>query len=93
MATRIGLLAPEDLMGELRSLVPEGQRSAFILEATPLQLLRERQRSALARTAGAWLVSEPDAPSDQDAVRSYLEDLRSSDLARERRLELQRDAG
>lgn len=87
MSTRINVLFPEELLEQMRELVPERKRSEFIVKATGDQLRRERQRRALELTAGAWKdETQPDAHT-QEFVERELRDLRSADLEREARLE------
>jgi hypothetical protein len=87
MATRINVLFPDDVLHQLRDLVPEGKRSHFIIESTRDRLLRERQRRALEVGAGAW-----DDPSQAHldtagGIKAYLDELGEEDAEREAYLE------
>lgn len=53
-AQRVNLMFPADVLEELRRVVPERSRSAFVAEATRMKLMAMRQKEVLARTAGAW---------------------------------------
>jgi metal-responsive CopG/Arc/MetJ family transcriptional regulator len=87
MSTRINVLFPDDLLEQMRDLVPERKRSEFIVKATGDHLRRERQRRALELTAGAWRdESNPEAHT-QEHVERELRELRKADLEREARLE------
>ena len=87
MSRRVNVLFPDEVLDQLRELVPDGQRSGFIVESTRDHLLRERQRRALEIGAGAW-----DDPSQADldtpeGIRRYLDETRAADEERERYLE------
>lgn len=47
-------LIPEDLMSDLRRLVPRGQQSHVVSEALRRELKRRQLRIALVNTFGAW---------------------------------------
>lgn len=87
MAARINVVFPDEVLEQIRSLVPAGQRTEFVVEATRERLVREQQRRALADAAGCW-----DDPTQQnlesaEAVRGYLEETRRADLEHVARLE------
>jgi hypothetical protein len=90
MPTRINVLFPDDLLDQIRDLVPERKRSEFIVGATRNQLIRERQRRALELTAGAWRDESDPAGHSQDAVERMLSELREPDTKREALLEILR---
>jgi len=84
---RMNVVFPEEVMEELRTLIPEGKRTDFVVDATRERLLRERQRQALAAAAGSWNdESHPNLQTAED-VRRYLEEARATDVERQARLE------
>jgi len=57
---RINVIFPEDVLKELRRLVPSKQRSRVIVEATAERLALLRQQEAVKEAAGTW--SDEDYP-------------------------------
>jgi metal-responsive CopG/Arc/MetJ family transcriptional regulator len=87
MSTRINVMFPDDLLQQLRDLIPERKRSDFIVGATRDFVRRERQRRALELTAGAWRdESNPNAHT-QEAAEETIREMRSADSEREACLE------
>ena len=93
MATRLNVLFPDDVAEQIRSLVPEGKRSEFVVEATRERLLRERQRRALLAAAGSWSDPSQARLDTEEGVRGYLEELREPDRQRAKYLEELGDPG
>ena len=93
MATRINVLFPDELLAQVRDLVPQRKRSEFIVAATKEQLKRERQRRALELAAGAWADDSDPLSGTQESVEQFLAELRSADAEREMRLEAARGRG
>jgi len=77
----MSLAFPDDLIEELRSLVPKGERSAFVVQAPRDRLIRERQSVALEKAAGCWTDETHPHLDSEDAIRRHLEALRSADEA------------
>src|SRR5687768_2620574 len=87
MATRLNVLFPDDVAEQIRSLVPEGKRSEFVVEATRERLLRERQRRALLAAEGLWSDPSQAHLDTEEGIRRYLEEPRAADREREAYLE------
>ena len=47
-------LIPQDLLKDLRTLVPRGEQSQVVTEALRLELKRRKLKAALQRSFGAW---------------------------------------
>lgn len=47
-------LIPEDLLEDLRSLVPRGEQSQVVSEALRRELKRRKLKAALGKSFGAW---------------------------------------
>jgi Arc/MetJ-type ribon-helix-helix transcriptional regulator len=78
---------PDDVVEEMRRLIPEGKRSEFVVEATRERLLRERQRKALAAAAGIWNDPSQAYLDTQEGIERYLDETRKQDLERASELE------
>ncbi|MBI2863557.1 MAG: hypothetical protein HYX94_03240 [Chloroflexi bacterium] len=75
---RLTIIFAADLARELRELVPKGERSKLIVEATRDRLVRFRQERALELTAGAWSdQNHPEFTRPEDVV-NWIRELRSS---------------
>jgi hypothetical protein len=85
MSVRVNVLFPDEVIEDLRSLIPEGKRSEFVAEATRERILRERQRRALLQSAGSW--NDEGHGSQAVTIEEYLAETRLSDAEREARLE------
>ena len=65
--TRTNVMFADDVLEELRRLVPARERSAFVTEATRRHLLLLKQKAALATTAGVWSDADhADLKTDRD---------------------------
>ena len=51
---RLNILLPEDIIRDLKELVPARQRGRFIAETLERELRRRRLLAVLDETAGAW---------------------------------------
>ena len=70
MTTRFNVVFPDDLLEELRRLIPARKRSELIVEATAEKLAIIRQQQALKRAAGAWTDEDhPDLNTAEDLRR------------------------
>ena len=67
---------PEDLLNELKQLVGQRQQSKFVAEALRKELQRERLKSALETSFGAW--RDADHPELRDGVDAYVRGQRKS---------------
>ncbi len=56
---------PDDLLAELKSLVPARQRSSFIAEAIRARLSLIEQVNAVRETAGSWSSEDRLDPTDE----------------------------
>ena len=64
---RINVIFPDDVLRELRQLVPPKQRSQLIVQATAEKLSLLRQQIAVKKAAGAWKdVEHPELQTDED---------------------------
>jgi metal-responsive CopG/Arc/MetJ family transcriptional regulator len=77
---RMNVVFEEDLLQEMRELVPVRQRSEFIEEAVRLRLAQLRQIRAAEAAAGAWSEDGRDEPSKE------IEEIRRDWEDRQRRL-------
>lgn len=84
---RMNVAFPDDVMEDLRQAVPPGKRTEFVVEATRLRLLRERQRQALAAAAGSWSDESQARLDTAEGARRFLDELRAPDEERRARLE------
>jgi Arc/MetJ-type ribon-helix-helix transcriptional regulator len=83
---KISITLPEDLAGEIRSLVPRGAVSSFFSEALEHYLSYRKQQHALEAGFGAWKDSRhPDLETPADSA-TYVRDLREADDERQERL-------
>ena len=70
MTTRVNVVFPDDLLEELRRLIPARKRSELIVKATAEKLAIIRQQLALKRAAGAWTdENHPDLNTPEDLSR------------------------
>lgn len=64
---RINVIFPNDVLRELRQLVPPKRRSQLIVQATQEKLSLLRQQIAVKKAAGAWKDGEhPELQTDED---------------------------
>lgn len=61
-------LIPEDILSDLRHLVPRGEQSVVVAEALRRELKRRKLRLALEKSFGAW-GKRPDLGSTKSFVR------------------------
>ena len=67
--TPANLSLPRDLVAEVDAVAGPRNRSAFVEQAIRDRLRRERLRSALAQTAGAWSAEDyPEFARPQDVL-------------------------
>ena len=72
---RMNVVFKDELLQEMRELVPVRQRSEFIEEAVRLRLAQLRQMRALQASAGAWSSEDRGDPSEEvEQVRRGWED-------------------
>jgi len=84
---RINVIFPEDVLQELRRLVPPKQRSQLIVKATAERLALLRQQEAVKKAAGTWSDEDyPELKSDADLER-WLAEIRHPWQARQRLFE------
>jgi hypothetical protein len=82
---KISVTIPEELAGEIRSLVPHGEVSAFFTEALEHYLAYRKQKNALQAGFGAWKDRRhPDLKSPADST-AYVRALRVADRERLKR--------
>ncbi len=74
---RMNVVFEDELLQEMRELVPVRQRSEFIEEAVRLRLAQLRQIRAVEAAAGAWSGEGRGEPSQEiEEVRRHWEDRR-----------------
>ena len=72
---RMNVVFKDELLQEMRELVPVRQRSEFIEEAVRLRLAQLRQVRALQAAAGAWSSEDRGDPSEEvEQIRRGWED-------------------
>ena len=87
---KISVTIPEELAGEIRSLVPQGEVSSFFTDALEYFLVYRKQKNALEVGFGAWEDNgHPDLKTPAD-TSTYVRALREAD---EERLEYFDDTG
>jgi Arc/MetJ-type ribon-helix-helix transcriptional regulator len=84
---RMNVVFEDELLQEMRELVPVRQRSEFIEEAVRLRLAQLRQVRAAEAAAGAWSGEDRGEPSRE------IEEIRRAWEARQRRSDPGRDDG
>lgn len=83
---KISVTIPEELAGEIRSLVPHGEVSSFFTEALEHYLSYRKQKNALEAGFGAWKDRRhPDLKTPLDST-AYVRALRAADRERLKRL-------
>ena len=83
---RANVMFPVDVFERLRELVPAGERSAFVAEATVYKLKMLRQARAIQQAAGAWTdENHPDLMKGEDRGR-WREEMDRADDERWKRL-------
>ncbi|HEY4745578.1 MAG TPA: hypothetical protein VIH45_13020 [Desulfuromonadaceae bacterium] len=69
-------ILPEDLLNELKQLVGQRQQSKFVAEALRKELQRERLKSVLETSFGAW--RDEDHPELRRGADAYVRNQRKS---------------
>lgn len=83
---KVSVTIPSELAGEIRSIVSQGEVSAFFTEALEHYLAYRKQKVALEKGFGAWKdKSHPDLNTPQDST-AYVHSLREADRERQDRL-------
>ncbi len=83
---KVSVTLPRELAGEIRSIVSQGEVSAFFTEALEHYLAYRKQKVALEKGFGAWKgKSHPDLNTPQDST-AYVHSLRGADRERQARL-------
>jgi len=83
---KISVTLPRELSGEIRSIVPQGEVSAFFTEAIEHYLAYHKQKLALEKGFGAWKDERhPDLATPAD-TKAYVRSLREADSERLTRL-------
>jgi len=88
--TRAHVVISNELMTEIDRLVGKRKRSQFISEAVAARLVNLRQRAAAAAVIAELGAGKPGGPPEwetAESTRRWLEELRESEAARERRLD------
>ena len=83
---KVSVTLPKELAGEIRSMVAQGEVSAFFTEALEHYLAYRRQKIALEKGFGAWKdESHPDLATPEDST-AYVHAIRETDGKRLERL-------
>ena len=79
---KVSVTLPKELAGEIRSIVSQGEISAFFTEALQHYLAYRKQKIALEKGFGAWRNdNHPDLTTPADSS-SYVRSLREADRER-----------
>lgn len=81
---KINITIPRKTIKKLEELIPRGERSGFIAEATERLLIEVAQKEAILEAAGVW--SHRGKFASQKRINQYLRTLRGSTRARQRKL-------
>lgn len=71
VARQANFLIPEDVLEDLRRLVPRGEQSAVVSQALQMELKRRKLKEALGKSFGAWRNRR-----DLGSTRSFVRRLR-----------------
>lgn len=83
---KVSVTLPRELAGEIRSIVSQGEVSAFFTEALEHYLAYRKQKVALEKGFGAWKdKNHPDLSTSHDST-AYVHSLREADRERQARL-------
>jgi hypothetical protein len=74
---RVSILFPADLWEKVKTLVPVGERSRLVVEATRKELRRLELLAALDEAEGAWSDENHPELQDMDDVHRWLAEQRS----------------
>ena len=83
---KVSVTLPRDLVGEIRSIVPQGQVSSFFTEALEHYLAFRKQKLALDKGFGAWKDKNHPALSTSQDSTTYVQSIRETDKKRQERL-------
>jgi len=79
---KMSVTLPKELAGEIRSIVSQGEVSAFFTEALWHYLAYRKQKLALEKGFGAWKSrNHPDLKTPEDST-AYVHNLREMDKKR-----------
>ncbi len=73
---KVSLTLPEELLRQIKSMT--GNVSAFVTEGTRQYVVRERLRSALELSAGAWSEENHPGLATLEDLEQYIDGIRSS---------------
>ncbi len=83
---KVSVTLPSQLIAEVRTLVPQGEVSAFFADAVEQFLAHRRQKAAMERGFGAWKgKNHPDLATPEDST-AYVRTLREAGKERIARL-------
>ena len=83
---KVSVTLPRELASEIKSLVSQGEVSAFFAEALEHYLAFQRQKNALKKGFGAWVEgAHPELATPED-TEDYVRSLRKADNKRLARL-------
>ena len=83
---KVSVTLPSKLIAEVRTLVPQGEVSAFFADAVEQLLAHRRQKAAMERGFGAWKgKNHPDLATPEDST-AYVRTLREAGKERIARL-------
>lgn len=83
---KVSVTLPKELVGEIRSIAPQGEVSSFFTEALEHYLAYRKQKVALEKGFGAWKgESHPDLATPEDST-AYVRSIREVDRERLERL-------
>lgn len=74
---RVSIVFPSDLWEKVKALVPAGQRSKLIVEATRRELRRLELLAALEESAGAWSEENHPGFETMDDIHRWLDEQRA----------------
>jgi metal-responsive CopG/Arc/MetJ family transcriptional regulator len=76
---RVRITVPRHLLVEIDQLVGRGNRNAFIVQATPAKVERERFAKALAETKGILAAEDHPEWSTPEKTSAWVRELRAVD--------------
>jgi Arc/MetJ-type ribon-helix-helix transcriptional regulator len=83
---KVSVTLPTELVGEIRSIVSQGEVSSFFTEALEHYLAYRKQKVALEKGFGAWKnKNHPDLATPEDST-AYVRSVREADKERLARL-------
>ncbi|MER3459034.1 MAG: hypothetical protein C4309_10795 [Chloroflexota bacterium] len=75
---RVSVVFPSELWEKVKALVPPGQRSRLIVEATRHELHRLELLAALDESAGAWSEENHPGLETMEAIHRWLDEQRAT---------------